>query len=73
MVEITPATIGAWRDQPVRRVPCHPCRGARHEEARLGPDYQHGFGDSRVASPFKSAHVAAKHGIAGKSLALELA
>ena len=32
------------RDQPVVGVPRHPRRGARHEEARLGPHHQHRVG-----------------------------
>ena len=31
-------------DQPVVGLPRHPRRGARHEEARLGPHHQHGVG-----------------------------
>lgn len=63
------------RDQPVRRIPCHPCSGSWHEEARLGPHITTASAHSLVASPFKSAYVAAKHGISGltKTVALELA
>ncbi len=57
-------------------IPCDPRSRSWHEEARLGPHHHHGIRASRVvASPFKSAYVAAKHGIAGltKAVALELA
>ncbi len=41
----------------------------------MGPHHQHRLRHSLVASPFKSAYVSAKHGIAGltKTVALELA
>jgi NAD(P)-dependent dehydrogenase (short-subunit alcohol dehydrogenase family) len=41
----------------------------------MGPHHQHGSAHSLVASPFKAAYVAAKHGIAGltKTVALEVA
>jgi 3-hydroxybutyrate dehydrogenase len=50
-------------------------RLCRHEEAWLGRIITTASAHSRVASPFKSAYVAAKHGIAGltKTVALELA
>ena len=63
------------RDQFVLRLPRHPRRRARHEEEGLGPDHQTASAHSLVASPFKSAYVSAKHGIAGltKTVALEVA
>ena len=50
-------------------------RGTRYAESRLGPHHHNGFGAFLVASPFKSAYVAAKHGITGltKAVALKLA
>ena len=62
-------------DQPVLRLSRDPCSRARHEEARLGPYHHHGLGAFAGRSPFKSAYVAAKHGIVGltKTVALELA
>ena len=52
-----------------------PCRYSRHQTTRLGPILNTASAHSLVASPFKSAYVAAKHGIAGitKTVALELA
>ena len=63
------------RDQPVVGVPRHSRRHSRHEEAWLGPHHNTASAHSLVASPFKSAYVSAKHGIAGltKTAALELA
>jgi len=63
------------RDQPVIGVLQHPRRRPRHEEARLGRIINIASAHSLVASPFKSAYISAKHGIAGltKTVALELA
>jgi 3-hydroxybutyrate dehydrogenase len=64
------------RDQPVLGLPHHRAAPAEDEGEGLGPDHQHGLGaHAFVASPFKSAYVAAKHGIAGltKTVALEVA
>jgi 3-hydroxybutyrate dehydrogenase len=63
------------RDQPVLRLSCDPRSRPRHEETRLGRIITTASAHSVVASPFKSAYVAAKHGIAGltKTVALELA
>ena len=64
---------GDPRDQSVVGLLWHPRRRARHEEARLGPHHHSASAHSLVASPFKSAYVSAKHGIAGltKAVALE--
>ena len=63
------------RNQPLLRIPCDPCRHSRHEATRLGPYHHHGLGAFAGRVPFKSAYVAAKHGIVGltKTVALELA
>ena len=63
------------RDQPVLGLPCHPRRRARHEEEGWGRIINTASAHSLVASPFKSAYVSAKHGIAGltKTVALEVA
>ena len=63
------------RHQPVQRVPHHAPRGARHEEESWGRIVNIASAHALVASPFKSAYVAAKHGIAGltKTAALEVA
>ena len=63
------------RDQPLLRIPCDPCRYSWHEERGWGRIITTASAHSLVASPFKSAYVAAKHGIAGltKTVALELA
>ena len=46
---------------------------ASYESAGLGQDNQHSFRPRLVASPYKSAYVAAKHGLVGltKAVALE--
>ena len=61
------------RDQPVGRVSCDPRRDPRHEGAKWGRIISTASAHSLVASPFKVAYVAAKHGIAGmtKTVALE--
>jgi len=53
----------------------HPCRGARMKKRGWGRIINTASAHSLVASPFKSAYVSAKHGIAGltKTAALELA
>jgi 3-hydroxybutyrate dehydrogenase len=57
-----------------RRRSRHSRRGARHEEARLGPHHHTASAHSLVASPFKSAYVSAKrHRRLTKTVALELA
>ena len=63
------------RDQPVLGVSRHPRRGARHKKRGWGRIINTASAHSLVASPFKSAYVSAKHGIAGltKTVALELA
>ncbi len=63
------------RDQSLRRLSRDPQRGAVDEEPQVRPHRQHRLAHALVASPFKSAYVAAKHGIAGltKTVALEVA
>src|SRR5438132_3819639 len=63
------------RPQPDRVVPYHPPGAARDEEKEVGADHQHRIGARPGREPFKSAYVAAKHGIAGltKTVALEVA
>ena len=57
------------------RFPRHPRRPARHEGRSWGRIINIASAHGLVASPFKSAYVAAKHGIAGltKTVALETA
>ena len=63
------------RHQPLVRLPCHSRRRSGHEGAKWGRIINTASAHSLVASPFKSAYVAAKHGLAGltKTVALELA
>ena len=64
------------RDQPLRRLPRHARRGARHEGAEMGPHHHRPRRRTRWSPrPFKSAYVSAKHGLAGltKTVALEVA
>ena len=63
------------RDQPERRVPHHPPRAAGMKRQGFGRIVNIASAHALVASPFKSAYVAAKHGIAGltKTVALEVA
>jgi 3-hydroxybutyrate dehydrogenase len=55
--------------------PHDPARAAGDEGEEVGPDHQHRLGPRAGRSPYKSAYVAAKHGIAGltKTVALEVA
>lgn len=63
------------RDQPRRGLPHDTRRIAGYEAAQLGRIINIASAHALVASPYKSAYVAAKHGIAGltKSVALEVA
>ena len=62
-------------DQPVGRVSHDPRRRAVDEERKRGRIINVASAHALVASPFKSAYVSAKHGIAGltKTVALEVA
>ena len=63
------------RDQPVRGLPRHRAAVPGMKARKWGRIINTASAHSLVASPFKSAYVAAKHGIAGltKTVALELA
>ena len=73
---ISPRKLGHdHRHQSVCRVPCDGCRNPWDESAKMGPRRSTASAHSLVASPFKSAYVTAKHGLAGltKTAALEVA
>ena len=63
------------RAQPDRVVPHHPARGAEMKAKKWGRIVNIASAHALVASPYKAAYVAAKHGIAGltKTVALEVA
>ena len=63
------------RNQPVVGIPCHPQRAARNESKGWGRIINIASAHGLVASPFKSAYIAAKHGLVGltKTVALETA
>ena len=64
-----------YRDQPVGGVSHDPAGGAGDEIEGLGPNYQYSVRAQPGRLTYKSAYVAAKHGVAGftKTVALETA